>query len=163
MSWIVPDNSYPIQESWDINYVVPNEPLPNGIFYVDNDYPMFDTFQKDIVPTTPVPAGLFYVDNYYPMFHHWELSHIPDSPLPVGVFVTEHKYPKFLDWELSTLGAFNASSVELIETPRSLRTIGKYSFKDTPLPTITLPTSCTYYVTSFPEGCVVQGGTLIDD
>ena len=41
-----------------------------------------------------------------------------------------------------------------------LNNIGGKAFEDTGLTSVTLPTNCTYYLSSFPEGCTVTGGVL---
>ena len=62
------------------------------------------------------------------------------------------------------LGAFAyCSSLNEVILPESLLSIGKYSFYGTALRSVTIPNSqCTYYATSFPPGCVVTGGHLIE-
>lgn len=163
MSWIISDTNYPMQESWDLTITFPSEPLFRGLFFTLEDYPMFESYKPDKVPTEPNPVGIFVTDEDYPKFPSWELSSVPKNPLPEGIFVTRNDYPKFITWELPTLGAFNGASVETCKIPSTLETVGRYSFKDTSLVNISLPEYCTYYVTSFPKTCFVQGGTLIND
>lgn len=163
MSWIIQYGNYPLQESWDLTVIFPEEPKPSGLFLTNENYPMFESYKPDSVPENPKPNGLFITDVNYPMFESWKLSNMPGTPLPEGVFVTQKDYPKFITWELSTLGAFNRTPVELVKTSSTLKTVERYSFKDTPLSTVSLPQFCTYYKTSFPEGCDVQGGNLINN
>lgn len=55
------------------------------------------------------------------------------------------------------LGAFaNAVSLTQISIPRSCKKIGRFAFTNTQLSSVTIASDCTYYDTSFPEGCVVN-------
>lgn len=58
-------------------------------------------------------------------------------------------------------GAFYKSTISEVVIPSSVKSIGAYSFSETNLTEVTLADDCTYYSTSFPPGCVVNGGTLI--
>ncbi len=55
------------------------------------------------------------------------------------------------------LGAF-ANAVNLVEVsiPRSVKKIGRESFRNTQLTSVTIASDCTYYPTSFPQGCTVN-------
>lgn len=71
------------------------------------------------------------------------------------------KAEHILSSEVIKLGAFaNATHLTAVEIPESVKSIGRYSFANTALKTVTLAEDCTYYETSFPENCVVTGGVL---
>ena len=55
------------------------------------------------------------------------------------------------------LGAFaNAVSLTQISIPRSCKKIGRFAFTNTQLTSVTIASDCTYFPTSFPDGCVVN-------
>lgn len=54
-------------------------------------------------------------------------------------------------------GAFmNAYSLSSVYIPRSCEIIGEWAFTNTALTKVRIPADCTYYETSFPNGCEVQ-------
>ena len=60
-------------------------------------------------------------------------------------------------------GAFNKNpNLHDINFPSTVVYIGPYAFNDTGLSVVELPDECGYYATSFPEGCTVVGGHLIE-
>ena len=90
-----------------------------------------------------------------------ELYTINDGPNSLWK-IKEGAVPfKSLFEELNPMGAcrdaFNLSKVTF---PSTLQSIGMYSFANTALTEVTLPENCTYYKTSFPEGCKIKGGKL---
>lgn len=55
------------------------------------------------------------------------------------------------------LGAFaNATNLRQISIPKSCKKIGKETFRNTQLTSVTIASDCEYYHTSFPDGCVVN-------
>lgn len=57
------------------------------------------------------------------------------------------------------MGAFfNATSLNEIRIPDSVKSIGRYSFANTSLTEVFLAEDCEYYDTSFPSGCLIHGG-----
>lgn len=61
-------------------------------------------------------------------------------------------------------GAFSGcNTLTGITIPATCTSIGMWSFYGTSLTEVELPENCTYYVTSFPEGCTITGGVLIDE
>ena len=66
--------------------------------------------------------------------------------------------------DIAAMGAFAyCDKLTSIVLPESLTSIGPESFVDTGLTEVTIPNNqCTYYSTSFPSGCVVTGGHLIE-
>ena len=64
---------------------------------------------------------------------------------------------------LTPLGAF-AGNVPMgkVIIPKSLESIGRYSFSTNQLKEVYLPTDCTYYSTSFKSTGIVHGGILIE-
>ena len=66
--------------------------------------------------------------------------------------------------DILPMGAF-ALTTELqeIRLPESLEEIGPEAFYGSAIRRVTIPNNlCTYYATSFPPGCVVTGGHLIE-
>lgn len=59
--------------------------------------------------------------------------------------------------EQPLLGAFaNATKLKRVSIPRSVKYIGANAFTNTQLRSVTIASDCTYFDTSFPEGCVVN-------
>lgn len=62
------------------------------------------------------------------------------------------------------VGAFtNCSTLNTITIPNTVTSLGKYAFNSSTLSQVTLPTNCTYYDTTFPKGCIITGGKLINN
>ena len=75
-----------------------------------------------------------------------------------------NKLEMFMLPEYLPVGAF-ALTTELqeIRLPESLEEIGPEAFYGSAIRRVTIPNNqCTYYATSFPPGCVVTGGHLIE-
>lgn len=69
-----------------------------------------------------------------------------------GGILTHELLPNKID-----LGAFaNATQLRQISIPKSCKKIGKEAFRNTQLASVTIASDCTYYDTSFPEGCAVN-------
>ncbi len=53
-------------------------------------------------------------------------------------------------------GAFNKClNLVYVEIPESVKSIGRYSFRETQLKKVKIASNCTYYDTSFPADCVI--------
>lgn len=64
---------------------------------------------------------------------------------------------------VNDLGGFNNNpNLEKVVIPSSVMSIGRLSFNNTNLTEVTLSDECTYYGSSFPPGCNVIGGQLIN-
>lgn len=113
----------------------------------------------------------------------WELNSddilvnvdIPDSidgnifvePYPASFWnldETDEKLKMGLIPDILPMGAFSLTTeLEMIRLPESLKEIGPEAFYGSGIRNVTIPNSqCTYYATSFPPGCVVTGGHLIE-
>lgn len=76
-----------------------------------------------------------------------------------GRYPTIHSLPEIIE-----MGAFcHAKKLNSVTIPSSVHSIGRHSFSYTALKNVKLPENCTYYETSFPDGCTVSGGTLLTD
>ena len=55
------------------------------------------------------------------------------------------------------LGAFaNAVNLRKVSIPKTVKKIGRYSFKNTKLKSVKIAKDCIYYPTSFPENCKIE-------
>lgn len=62
---------------------------------------------------------------------------------------------QFIETEL--LGTFaNAKDLQGVSIPKSVKKIGRYSFANTQLKSVTIAKDCKYYDTSFPKGCKIN-------
>ena len=82
-----------------------------------------------------------------------------EKPYPLALWIIgENGYPTngpFLDTEL--LGAFaNATKLQEVSIPKTVKKIGKYAFRNTQLRSVTIASDCTYYDTSFPPNCEIK-------
>jgi len=81
--------------------------------------------------TKPYPPGWWYVEN-------GRLTHSALPPLPKA-------------------GAFcGCTSLRQVSIPESVKSIGEFAFADTALTRVKIAEDCTYYPTSFPDGCVID-------
>ncbi|MBP7187538.1 MAG: leucine-rich repeat protein [Ruminococcus sp.] len=54
-------------------------------------------------------------------------------------------------------GAFcGCTSLKQVSIPESVKSIGEFAFADTALTRVKIASDCTYYPTSFPDGCVIE-------
>lgn len=89
--------------------------------------------------TPPYPASMWYLDENNKLMN----SLLPDV-LPMGAFAL-------------------TTELQEIRLPESLEEIGPEAFYGSAIRHVTIPNNqCTYYATSFPPGCVVTGGHLIE-
>lgn len=59
--------------------------------------------------------------------------------------------------EVPLLGAFaNAVNLKTVRIPETVKTIGRYAFRNTQLTSVTIASDCEYYDTSFPDGCIIN-------
>lgn len=66
---------------------------------------------------------------------------------------------------IDTQGAFNeCPNLIYVKIPESVKSIGRYAFRDTNLKSVVIASDCNYYPTSFPLGCKIHfygGGSPI--
>ena len=81
-----------------------------------------------------------------------------ESPYPKGLWRIESgEITTGLLPQADELGAFaNAVNLMQVSIPRSCKKIGRYTFRNTQLSSVTIASDCDYYSTSFPAGCVVN-------
>lgn len=121
--------------------------------YNDNFYQVTDESMRQ-----PYPMSFFRISN-----GNLTASLIPDvqtcegKPL-VEWYVDEgNGVTSGVLLEPSQGGAFaNAINLSEVVIPKTCKKIGKYSFRNTKLTSVTIARDCEYYPTSFPDGCVVN-------
>jgi len=129
----------------DENDILTNEYLPNSLdwtppypatsWYLNED----DIITADIIPrpidwAQPYPLGKWYLDENDIL----KCSGIPEA---------------LIDYQ----GAFNkCTKLVKVTIPKTVKSIGKWSFRETLLTSVTIASDCTYYDTSFPENCVIN-------
>lgn len=89
------------------------------------------------------------------------------SPYPASFWnldETDEKLKLGLIPDILPMGAFSRTTeLEMIRLPESLEEIGREAFYGSGIRSVIIPNNqCTYYATSFPPGCVVTGGRLIE-
>ena len=131
---------------------------------INDSYPYQDTL-GDLIPifSEPYPIGFFQqndsINDGYPyVMTNKSLIKVLKEPLPTGFFtISEGEYPKFAGLNLLDTGAFcRASNLEKIVIPESVKYIGETAFRYTKIKEVTISKDCTYYPTSFPEGCKIK-------
>lgn len=105
------------------------------IWYFDEDY---------ILKNQYLPSSIGWEPPYPPSM--WELN---ENDILVNSLL-----PEIL---IDDQGAFNkCHNLVEVTIPKTVKSIGKWSFHETALTQVTIASDCTYYDTSFPEGCVIS-------
>jgi hypothetical protein len=103
-------------------------------WYVDGEGNLTNDELRELLPPMqkPYPLSLWRVDNEI-------LTNelIESLPLDVGAFA-------------------NATQLRKVSIPKSVKKIGRYSFRNTELTSVTIARDCEYYPTSFPDNCIVR-------
>ena len=131
-------------------------PTPIGVNYP----PVFDeskvysvwTFSSTVIGGYPIPGvpqpSLFDVNKVYGSFKMY-----PD---------VAEGYPTPVTIDPIKIGAFAyLTNLTSITIPSSVKKIGRYAFYKTGLRSVTLASDCTYYSTSFPPECDINGGHIL--
>ena len=166
--------------SWylDSNNKLKNADLPVSI---EGDYIVGDASFS--APMYGYPATFWHVDsetnslqinnNYHTYFNVPPIvDHDPDNyrddnevlvpPYPASFWYYSQRLNRLnmdlIPMELiDSTGAFaDCRKLKYVKIPRSVKSIGKYSFANTALRSVTIASDCTYYDTSFPDGCVIN-------
>ena len=97
---------------------------------------------------------------------HTDFPAVPERafqlPLPKSVWRVDNQYEdgypfNMLMPEVPDVGAFaNASDLTQVSIPQSVKYIGREAFKNTKLKNVRIASDCTYFDTSFPEGCEIK-------
>ena len=111
-----------------------------------------------VIPTdnawTRDDDGLLTLSNKLPKQLEWA------RPYPYGKWYRDSNgelrtrgLPEIL---VDTQGAFNeCPNLIYVKIPESVKSIGRYAFRDTNLKSVKIANDCTYYPTSFPIGCKI--------
>ena len=148
MSWYLDSNNKlthdALPEPIDSLY---SEPYPATFWRLGSDNKLtlnsedWNPFPEPIydILTPPYPATMWYLN---------ETNKLKNALLP----------------DILPMGAFSRTTeLEMIRLPESLEEIGREAFYGSGIRSVTIPNNqCTYYATSFPPGCVVTGGRLIE-
>lgn len=89
----------------------------------------------DYAMTEPYPYALWRVDDEYNQ--GFPFTEIAPNSIDLGAFA-------------------NAIKLRRISIPKSCKKIGRYSFRNTQLSSVTIARDCVYYPTSFPDGCIIN-------
>lgn len=98
-------------------------------------YPIVDESSgrnDNTILTDPYPASFWYLDTSNKI----NMALLPE-PLPLGAFA-------------------RCTSFSKIVIPEATTSIGEVSFTETALIDVTIAEDCSYYPTSFPEGCEIK-------
>ena len=78
------------------------------------------------------------------------------------IMVEEIKINEGIEW-INYKAFANFEKLKNVSFPKSVKTIGINVFVGcTELKEVTIPDTCEYFSDSFPEGCIVNGGKLIN-
>jgi len=109
------------------------KPYPKSYFYVDGDR-LTTGLIPDVQTAEGRPATQWYIDERLGL----TCGLIPEPYIPKS-------------------GAFmNASNLQTVYIPRTCKKIGEWAFRNTALKKVCIAADCTYYPTSFPDGCEIE-------
>lgn len=110
-------------------------------------YPAYDNVTNEY--------GMY--DKVAQVFHSSDTDTPFDSGDDMPFKFVDGKLIHHRETEMIKLGAFcNDSSLSIISIPRSVKKIGRFTFRNTSLTSVMIAQDCEYYPTSFPDGCVVN-------
>lgn len=124
--------------------IIPNSinwesPYPAGIWYLQENGKLHCGGMPDTLYwSKPYPFSMWYMNE--------EMGHLHNSGIPVPIIVDAFR---------------NCTNLQRVKISETVKSIGKLSFENTALTEVTLANDCTYYATTFPEGCTVTGGQII--
>lgn len=114
--------------------------------------------------TSPSPNSIFLIKDG--VLYQKGFPELPDKtlkkPYPHSAWRIQRGYN---DWypfhellpNVPLLGAFaNAVNLKTVRIPETVKTIGRYAFRNTQLTSVTIARDCVYYPTSFPDGCIIN-------
>lgn len=113
-------------------------PYPASFWYCDFDLNRLNLglvavpIDSDLLEY-PYPASFWYCD----LVENRDNNSVLPKEVPLGAFI----------------GCDNLQEVKIA---RSLQTLGKWSFIETDLTSVTIPQNCTFFNTTFPEDCVIH-------
>lgn len=67
-----------------------------------------------------------------------------------------YPYHELLLFEPKSGAFMNASNLQTVYIPRTCKKIGEWAFRNTALKKVCIAADCTYYPTSFPDGCEIE-------
>lgn len=140
-SWYLNNDNKIVQDDFPepIDYLTP--PYPTSMWRLDSDNDLVTLLFPEALDsfTPPYPASMWCLDENNKLMN----ALLPDI-LPMGAFAL-------------------TTELQEIRLPESLEEIGPEAFYGSAIRRVTIPNNqCTYYATSFPPGCVVTGGHLIE-
>ena len=118
------------------------EPLTGN--YIQPPYPPFWWYANDGNLThdgLPEPISAIMSEPYPPFWWYVENGRLTHAGLPEKILV----------------GAFlGCSNLKTAKIPESVKNIGSHAFAGTALTKVKIASDCTYYPTSFPDGCEIE-------
>lgn len=127
---------------------------------MSDGYPVQDTLGSLVdVFVSPYPESIFISNNEYPyMPGLTDMVKIFEEPYPESVFIQgEEETPRYAHLDIVNSGAFMKTHfLSKIVIPSSVTYIGEYAFRESSIGQVDIPATCTYFPTSFPEGCYIN-------
>ena len=131
------------------------------VWRMGTDCPTQDAFPviPDVI-TSPSPNSIFLIKDE--ILYQKGFPELPDKavkkPYPHALWVIEGEFlTSDTIKDVAVFGAFaNAQNLKVARIPESVKKIGRYSFRNTQLASVTIASDCEYYDTSFPDGCVIN-------
>lgn len=130
------------------------------VWSIKDGYPYIDSVSETInVFTEEYPSGIWKSSGNYPYYDAVDtVVDVLVEPYPVGLFIQDREnYPRYNNLDMVRVGAFAyASNLKYVKIPKSVKYIGEWAFTGTALTEVTISKDCTYYPTSFPDGCAIK-------
>lgn len=133
ITWIITNGRLTHSELPEPVAAAVSEPFPPEWWYITEGAMTHSALPPPIASALekPYPPGVWYIEN-------GRLTHsaLPSPPRS---------------------GAFcGCTSLRQVSIPESVKSIGEFAFADTALRKVKIARDCSYYPTSFPDGCVIE-------
>lgn len=131
----------------------------------NNGYAYHNLMKIVKISTTEFPDAFWRcedgVNNNYPFHIMMKIKKMNPDNLPWALFRCTHgingDYPYHKLMKLTMEGSFaDATNLEEVKVPQSVKSIGPYAFYNTNITEVTISRDCVYFDTSFPPGCVIK-------
>lgn len=167
-----PEGEFPTNVDFpkDIPKEVCKDEFPNALWQredeqLNDDYPYHNLMKICKISTEEFADSLWRcedgINDGFPFHIMMKIKEMNPDNLPYALFRCTHgingdlPYHKLM--KLTMEGSFaDATNLEEVKVPQSVKSIGPYAFYNTNITEVTISRDCVYFDTSFPPGCVIK-------